>query len=205
MPSVPIEPVYVEVVRACAFKARPLVCREPKCGAERMRRDAKSACPSCGSTRKPVQPQGCVRCERTKHDPAHYGAPPSLNAFGSGDPLTWQAMKERWEAILAVHLEASGLPRGLHRVAAEGEVSFGDATERDQGNFRVLIEKALGDVLQNGSEKAGIPGGWLANDSWSHYEFGNLARVEEGRVSRTRIMLMAWVQSDADVQATLAV
>jgi hypothetical protein len=38
----------------------------------------------------------------------------------------------------------------------EGEVSFGDGRERDQGNHRVIVEKALGDAL--------VRGGYLPDD-----------------------------------------
>jgi hypothetical protein len=83
--------------------------------------------------------------------------------------------------VLLPLLEASGLPKGLRRVVVEGEVSFPDRAKRDQGNYRVLLEKVLGDVL--------VDGGWLDDDDWDRYEFGNLQRRDEGRVSRTRLML----------------
>jgi hypothetical protein len=201
-----IEPVEIEVLRACHFKAKPLICREKGCGAERARKDKKAPCPACGSDRKPIQRQGCARCEAGKHDPSHYGAPPSLNVLGSGDVFTFQRIKEEWTALLALRLEASGLPRGLGRVVAEGEATFPDPRRRDQGNFRVLLEKALGDVLVNGCEAEGIAGGWLKDDDWTRYEFGGLAYAHEPGVSRTRLMLFpAPVVPAPDAQASLAV
>lgn len=192
-----LEPVELVQERRCAFKAKPLVCREKGCHAERARKDAKAPCPSCGSKVKPVQRQGCARCDAAKHDPAHYGAPPSFNVLGSGDPFTFQRIKEEWSAVLAVLLEASGLPRGLQRVVVEGECTFPDRAERDQGNYRVLIEKALGDVLVNGSEKAGVRGGWLEKDTWAHYEFGGLAYNFEAGASRTRLLLFPTPKPEA--------
>lgn len=187
--SATLEPVELVIERRCTFKAKPLICRAKGCGAERKRKDAKAPCPACGTTLTPVQRRDCDRCGGAKHDPAHYGAPPSLNVLGSGDPFTFQRIKEEWSALLAGALEASGLPRDLGRVLAEGEATFPDRQRRDQGNYRVLIEKALGDVLVNGSEKAGIAGGWLPDDDWSRYEFGGLAYNHEPGVSRTRLML----------------
>jgi hypothetical protein len=63
----------------------------------------------------------------------------------------------------------------------EGEVTFPDTGRRDQGNYRVILEKALGDAL--------VTGGWLRDDSWDHYEFGGLTmRVWPGE-SATRLMI----------------
>lgn len=188
-----LQPVELVVERSCAFKAKPLVCRERRCGAPRKRKDAKALCPACGSERPPIQRQGCANCDGSKHDPVHYGAPPSLNVLGSGDPMHFQAVKARWTAILAKALEASGLPRGLGRVLAEGEATFPDRARRDQGNYRVLLEKALGDTLVHGYQPEdgddAIAGGWLEDDDWTRYEFGGLAYNYEPRVSRTRLML----------------
>jgi hypothetical protein len=44
----------------------------------------------------------------------------------------------------------------------------------------VLIEKALGDTLQDG---------WLEDDSWDFYEFGNLTYRYVRGVSALRLML----------------
>jgi hypothetical protein len=154
-----LEPVFIEHVRECHFKAKPT---ETVAG-------------------RTVKRRGCARCGRGKHDPAHYGAPPSLNVLGSGDPMAYQEAKRRWSAILHLLLEASGLPKGLEHVLVEGEATFPDRARRDQGNYRVLIEKALGDVL--------TAGGWLADDDWGSYEFGNLTYSYEKGVSATRLML----------------
>lgn len=212
-PAVALQPVELLLERRCAFKAKPLVCREGKCGAPRKRKDAKAACPACGSKKKPIQRQGCATCGGSKHDVAHYGAPPSLNVLGSGDPMAFQAIKTRWTAIFAQALEASGMPRGLGRVVVEGEVTFPDRTRRDQGNYRVLIEKALGDTLVNGwwetidvakvqpgdvtrptkddakVDVQRIAGGWLEDDDWTRYEFGGLAYAYEAGASRLRLAL----------------
>lgn len=203
-PSTPLAPVELSIVRACHFKAKALECRD--CKAPRARKDAKKPCPSCGSKRSPIQRQGCARegCGLSKHDRAHYGAPPSLNVLGSGDPMHFQAIKQRWTAILAAKLDASGLPRGLARVVVEGEATFPDRARRDQGNYRVALEKALGDTLVNGDPEAGVPGGWLEDDDWTRYEFGGLAYRYEAGVSRTRLELFPSAAPKADDADALA-
>lgn len=185
-PTVPaLEPVELEIVRACHFKAKPLACRD--CKAERRRATKSTPCEHCGSKALPIKRQGCARCGAAKGDRSHVGAPPSLNVLGSGDPAIYMGMKARWQEHLVELLDASGLPRGLAYVLVEGEITFPDRGRRDQGNFRVLIEKALGDALVHGWD--GVPGGWLEDDDWTRFEFGGLAYRYEPGVSRTRLMI----------------
>jgi hypothetical protein len=168
-----LDPVLIEVVRECDFKRKP--CGE--CGLPKSNEIHKGSPPRCVFTRR----LGCDRCGRAARDPVHYGAPSSLNVFGSGNPKTYWQEKMNWQAILTPLLIASGLPKGLERVMVEGEATFPTRAGRDQGNHRVLIEKALGDALE--------AGGWLAEDTWEHYEFGNLTASYERGVSATRLML----------------
>jgi hypothetical protein len=106
-PAAPVslEPVELEIVRQCHFKAK-------------------------GEGKR-----GCGRCGAPKWDVTHIGAPPSINL----------------------------------------------------GNYRVLLEKALGDALK--------VGGWLDDDDWSRYEFGGLAYAYERGVSRTRLIIFPSVAS----------
>jgi hypothetical protein len=163
-----VEPVEIEILRTCAFKKK---------GTETVTTNKRDG---TVETRE-VKRQGCARCGKPKQDESHIGAPSSLNALGSGNPQIYMGMKSRWQALLLARLEASGLPKPLGRVLVEGEATFPDRIRRDQGNYRVLIEKALGDALTEG--------GWLEDDDWTRYEFGNLAYVYERGVSRTRLML----------------
>jgi hypothetical protein len=158
-PAAPVslEPVELEIVRQCHFKAK-------------------------GEGKR-----GCGRCGAPKWDVTHIGAPPSINLLGSGNPQAYQGMKARWQALLSDHLRASGLPTGLERVLVEGQITFPDRGRRDQGNYRVLLEKALGDALK--------VGGWLDDDDWSRYEFGGLAYAYERGVSRTRLIIFPSVAS----------
>jgi len=169
-----LEPVELVIVRACAFKAKGCkACGLPRSNA------AHKAGGACSGFRAQ---RGCARCGRPKNDAGHLGTPPSLNAFGrSGDGFVYLNLKEQWGEALRVELERSKLPKGLAHVLVEGEVTFPDRQRRDQGNYRVLIEKALGDALTSG--------GWLPDDDWQHYEFGGLAYRYEPGVSRTRLLL----------------
>lgn len=112
--------------------------------------------------------EGGKPCNKARMHPVHHL--PTLNLFGSGNHWqTYQGAKKNWEVWLADRLEESGLPRGLESVLVEGRLCFPTRNAPDQGNHRYFIEKVLGDVLEGE--------GWIPNDSWDHYEFGNLARV----------------------------
>jgi hypothetical protein len=176
--STGLEPVTIEQVRGCHFKAKPCaLCGLPK--SNRAHTPKKSAtCP--GSW-----PRGCERCGANKSDPVHFGAPSSFNVWsGQGDngAMAYKGEKDKWQSILLNLLRASDLPTGLGGVYVEGEITFPEFREdRDQGNFRVMVEKALGDALQDG--------GYITNDNWTRYEFGQLSmRIAPGE-SATRLTI----------------
>jgi hypothetical protein len=178
--------VYViEQVRRCHFQAKPCaLCGWPK--ANKIHTPRKTAeCPG-------KWPRGCNRCGENKSASVHFGQPASFNVWsGSGAEGTqaYKGVKDIWQRILATLLEECGLPRGQQRIEAEGTITFPNHATRDQGNFRVILEKALGDALVGGSDKAGVDGGWLKDDNWDAYEFGALhARVVPG-VSATELRL----------------
>jgi hypothetical protein len=56
------------------------------------------------------------------------------------------------------------VPRRLKRVEVTATLRFKQQRRRDSGNFRPLLEKALGDVLVSGS--------WLEDDTADLYSFG---------------------------------
>lgn len=112
------------------------------------------------------------RCGRAKDAMVHVGVPQSLNVHGSSAHwYSYQNQKKNWSARLGELLQASDLPYGLGYVYVEGQCCFPDRRKRDQGNFRFLLEKALGDTL--------VDLGYIADDDWSRYEFGNLRRAYE--------------------------
>jgi hypothetical protein len=173
------EPVQIEVVRECHFKQKPCaLCGQAK--------GHKNHTPKKTAECKGSWPRGCLRCGRNKGDRAHFGAPASFNVMASGEGANnahvFQNAKQTWQRFFVEALQKSGLPRGLEKVYVEGEITFPDhRDDRDQGNFRVIVEKALGDALQEG--------GWLKRDSWDHYEFGQLTKREVSGESATRLML----------------
>lgn len=119
---------------------------------------------------RPDGKQNCHRCGRGKGNLLHHGYPPSMNiqmqASGRKARFAYQNVKDAWQEQLYRLLSASGLPRGLDAVLAEGQMCFPDRRRRDQGNFRYMLEKALGDAL--------VEGDYIADDDWQHYSFGNL-------------------------------
>lgn len=128
--------------------------------------------------------RGCDTCQGPKASMLHVGAPPSLNiigATGSGNRFVYQAVKHAWQSRLIELMKEEGLPTGLSKVMAEGQVCFPDRTKRDCGNYRYILEKALGDAL--------VEGGWLKDDSWDFYSFGGLEYTYQKGVSWTRLML----------------
>lgn len=127
----------------------------------------------------------CVQCNRVYSNIAHHGVPPSLNLGGAGiNGFVYDGYKQAWQKAFKDLIEEAELPRPLKAVSAEGMICFPTRRGRDQGNFKWLIEKALGDALQEG--------GWLADDEFYpevHYEFGGLAATYQKGQSWTRLML----------------
>lgn len=169
-------PVELEIVRVCAFKAKTCGrCGKPKSNPVHRKKGG-----TCVFQRR----NGCVHCGKAKSHADHYGAPDSWNAMLGRDPQVYRQMVDTWAEVLRPRLEASGLPKGLGRLMVEGECSFGDGRKRDQGNHRGPLEKAVAD--------AAVRGGYLIDDEWSRFEFGNLVRREDGG-NWTRLMLFpAW-------------
>jgi hypothetical protein len=172
-----LKPVQLTQVRVCHFKKKPCeLCGKGKAHAMHS--------PKATATCKGKWPRGCLTCGRNKGDYAHFGAPPSFNVWsgqGSTGTMAYKGLKDQWQKLLLGLLLESPLGR-MTRVYVEGEITFPDAkSDRDQGNFRVLIEKALGDAL--------VEGGYIRDDGWDQYQFGQLLmRLEPGE-SATRLML----------------
>jgi hypothetical protein len=163
-------PLIIEIKRTCRFKSRG-------------RNDRGNRLP------------GCAHCRKAKLDPSHLGAPPSTRDMGSSmDKFAYQALKQTWMLAIAVPLQESGLPRQLERVTAEVELGFDTYAHRDEGNFRFIVEKALGDVLVHGMPGHGIAGGWLPDDSFfpvQRYSMGNVTAKHTPGESSTRIVIFA--------------
>jgi hypothetical protein len=65
---------------------------------------------------------------------------------------------------LSIALMEQRVPRALASVSAKATIRFKQHRRRDEGNFRVILEKALGDAL--------VEGGWLSDDTPDLYRFG---------------------------------
>lgn len=115
---------------------------------------------------KKKPPPGCALCNAGKHRTVHHPHPPTLNDVGSGDRHFYQDMVKVWKDRWTELLEATVLPKPCGFIYVSGTICFPTRAKRDQGNFRAFTEKTLGDALEDG--------GWLVNDDWSSYEFGQL-------------------------------
>jgi hypothetical protein len=106
--------------------------------------------------------------------------PPSLNRIGMrGSHWATTEKKKQWQHDLGFMLMAEKLPRGLERVTATASLRFPKANRRDEGNFSWLLEKALGDALQEG--------GWLQDDTPDQYRFRGLVFEAERGPKRTLV------------------
>lgn len=110
--------------------------------------------------------------------------PPSFNArMVGGGKVPWQYIraKKAWEGNLMIMLIRAKVPRGLKLVVAEAEMRFKSKRKRDEGNYRVMIEKAFGDTL--------VAGGWLPDDTPDHYRFERVAILQQRGDPQTVVRL----------------
>jgi hypothetical protein len=95
--------------------------------------------------------------------------PPSLNAVGSRGKSHWAYTnaKKKWEGMFFIALLEAKVPKDLLTVEAEAVLTFPAARRRDEGNYRMMLEKALGDIL--------VTGGWICDDIPEFYAFNRLS------------------------------
>jgi hypothetical protein len=110
--------------------------------------------------------------------------PPSLNRITGGSGWTWRGEKAALQRDLETLLMAERIPRPVEHVAASATLAFPVARRRDEGNYRALIEKALGDALTSG--------GWLADDTPQHFQFG---AVTFTRGHAATLIAVLWTES----------
>lgn len=118
-----------------------------------------------------------------------YGdTPPSLNTIATrGNRWAVTRAKKRWEGIFMVLLMekkasiAAPLPRRLTRVTAAAMLRFPTRHRRDEGNYRWMLEKALGDALQKG--------GYLADDTPEFFTFQAVQFDPERGPAQTSVTL----------------
>jgi hypothetical protein len=169
-----LDPIFIEINGSCTYKSKGCGnCNKSKGHVSHRKK---------GGTCVFKRQLGCATCGKAKGNEAHMGLPPSFNLLAGRTPQVYMGLKSALQAIILKHLVSSDLEQ-CSKIMVEGELTFPEPGNRDQGNFRVLLEKALGDAL--------VEGGWIADDNWEMYEFGNLGyRVEPG-VMRTRLLLMS--------------
>lgn len=121
--------------------------------------------------------------ERASYELVLHETPPSLNAVGSRGHSHWlyTNTKKRWQGNFGVALMAAKVPRKLKRVEASAVLRFRQKRKRDEGNFRTMLEKALGDML--------TLGGWLDDDTPEQYSFKAVEFDPEKGPARTLIRL----------------
>jgi hypothetical protein len=90
--------------------------------------------------------------------------PPSFNEVGhTGNRWAWTKAKKLWQRDMETGLMVNQVPRGLVSVTAAAILHFPTKRRRDEGNYRTLLEKCLGDALVNG--------GWLDDDTPDQFRF----------------------------------
>lgn len=112
------------------------------------------------------------------------GTPPSFNAIGYRSHwAVGRRHKQQWQQFLSIALMEQRVPRGLKAVSVTAEIRFKQRRRRDEGNFRVILEKAFGDAL--------VEGGWLPDDTGDEYHFGAVRLTAPADVPET-LLEVAW-------------
>jgi len=94
------------------------------------------------------------------------GTPKSLNRVAKAKHwAVFQREKKTWEGNIFIALLEAKVPKPLASVYAEASLQFKTARRRDEGNYRSVLEKALGDALQLQ---------WLDDDTPDQFRFGPL-------------------------------
>jgi hypothetical protein len=105
--------------------------------------------------------------------------PPSYNALAYSHWRKTHRTKQAWQGDLVVLFLSERLPKPLIRARVSATLRFTQRRRRDEGNYRVLLEKACGDAL--------VTGGWLADDTPEHYRFGHVEFEAERGAARTLV------------------
>lgn len=113
---------------------------------------------------------------------SHPVVPPSFNAVGhTGNRWAWTRAKKEWQGLFELLLMQTGMPRNWAFIEAKAVLTFHVKRKRDEGNYRTILEKCLGDALVNG--------GWLADDTPEHFRFVSVTFDPEPGEPKTLIEL----------------
>jgi hypothetical protein len=110
-----------------------------------------------------------------------HDVPPSLNRVAGTHWRVFHREKAAWQRNIEMALLVAAVPRGLARVHATAHLRFPQRRRRDEGNFRWLLEKALGDALTNGR--------FLADDTAAQFTTGAVTFDPEPGPKHTAIRL----------------
>jgi Holliday junction resolvase RusA-like endonuclease len=117
--------------------------------------------------------------------------PPSMNAKASGYGANHHVAsrtKRTWEGVMMAMLLKAKLPKDLAWVRVNMELRFPDKRRRDEGNFRMVVEKALGDVMQRM--------GYISDDTPDIYRFGSVTFDPEKGPKRMILTLDYELEND---------
>lgn len=102
--------------------------------------------------------------EQSNYEFSHSDVPPSFNIVGNrGHWRQFHGIKKKWQSIFEIKLMATLPRKEFKRIVVSANLRFQTRRRRDEGNYRAILEKAMGDALVNG--------GWLADDDAERYVF----------------------------------
>lgn len=111
---------------------------------------------------------------------------PSMNSPKSGYKgshwSTGHKLKQEWEGILHALLVQSRMPRNVYEyMEVSAVLTFPRALRRDADNYRMMLSKALGDVLK---------GRWIPDDTPEYFRFTELT-FDKGPRKKTTLTIDA--------------
>ena len=112
--------------------------------------------------------------------------PPSLNRVGSrGAQQAWHRHKKWWQEQIGMALLVEVRPRRelTTPVLVDAVLWFRTRCNRDEGNFRSLLEKSTGDAL--------VEGGWIPDDSAVYFQFRHITFLK-GNTATTLLLREGW-------------
>lgn len=100
----------------------------------------------------------------------HDDVVPSMNSAQSGYKAHWAVghrVKKEWEETLGRRIMLARIPRNMYDyMEVEAVLTFTRALRRDADNYRMMLSKALGDVLATGR--------WIPDDTPEHFQLTRL-------------------------------
>lgn len=100
-----------------------------------------------------------------------------------GNHFVASKTKKAWEGLLFVALLEAKAPKPMPPLEATALLVVPTRHRRDEGNFRMVLEKSLGDVLHQM--------GYIPDDTPEWYRFAGLEFEYQKGVRETRVTLTA--------------